>query len=60
MLPDPDPLLPSEFEVPTSIACRSRIKNRPKLTLKDKVNILHRVIIEKHFEKDVAKEFRIS
>ena len=57
---DTDPISPSEYKEPTSINCRRKGKHRPKLTVKDKIDIVHRSIIKNHFEKDIAKEFRIT
>ena len=56
----PNEIKPSEFKEPTGILKRRKGKHRPKLTAREKVRIVHRVIHQHHFEKDVAKEYRIS
>ena len=51
---------PSEYKVPTSIASRKKGKHRAKVTLREKILMIHRVINQYHSVKEVAKEFRIS
>lgn len=48
------------FIEPTSVATRKRLKKRQKVSGTEILNIAHRVLVEKHFMKDVAKEFRIT
>ena len=57
---NPNEIKPSEYREPVSIACRKKGKRRPKITLREKILIIHRVINQYHSEKEVEKEFRIS
>jgi len=51
---------PKEYIEPTDIVYRKKGKRRPKLTVKEKIMIVYKVIHEYHSEKEVAKEFRIT
>ena len=53
-------IYPNEYIEPTDPNSRKRGKRRPKLSLSEKIGVVHRVIINNHMVKDVAKEFRIS
>ena len=57
---DPYDIQPKEYIEPTDIVCRKKGKGRPKLTVREKIKIVHKVICEHHSEKEVAKEHRIS
>jgi len=48
------------FIEPTTGVMRKRSKKRQKVSDTEILNIAHRVLVEKHFMKDVAKEFRIT
>ena len=39
---------------------RKKSKKRGPLSVADKINIVHRVLIEHELYKDVAKEFRVG
>ena len=39
---------------------RRKIKNRGPLKVKDKIEIVYKVLIANELQKDVAKEYRIS
>ena len=45
---NPNEIKPSEYKVPTSIACRRRGKHRPRVSLREKILIIHRVINQHH------------
>ncbi len=45
---NPNEIKPSEYKEPVSIATRKRIKRRPKVTLREKIQIIHRVINQHH------------
>jgi len=57
---NPNEIKPSEYKEPISIACRKKGKHRAKVTLREKILMIHRVINQYHSEKEVAKEFRVS
>ena len=50
----------AECKEPASVDSRRRGKNRPKLSVKEKIEIIYKVICKELPEKDVAKEFRVS
>jgi hypothetical protein len=49
-----------ELKVDTPLGTQRRLKQRAKLSLQDKLQILKRVVIDKEMEAEVAKEFRTS
>jgi len=51
---------PKEYIKLTDIVHRKKSKRRPKLTIKEKIMIVHKVIHEHHSEMEVAKEYRIT
>ena len=48
-----------DFEVDTPCRLRKKGKRRAKISLGDKVEIVHQVLVEHQKMADVAKEFRI-
>ena len=57
---NPNEVSPAEYIEPTSIASRKKGKHRKKLTVTDKINIVHRIMNLYHPAREVAKELRIS
>ena len=55
-----NPIKGSEYIVPVSPSCRRRGSKRAKLTVGQKIKIVHKVIHWKVLVQDVAKEFRIT
>ena len=51
---------PSEYIDPTNPLARKRGRKRSKLTTRDKIQIVHKVLCQHHTVKEVAKEYRIS
>ena len=54
MLSQPD------FKEPVPIGMRRRSRRRAVLSVDEKINIVHKVLVEFEYQKDVAKEYRIS
>ena len=50
----------NDYIEPTPYLHRRKLKKRPKLTISEQVAIAHRVFIDKEYQKDVAREFRVS
>jgi len=48
------------FIVPTPCTLRKRSKKREKVSGTEILNIAHRVLVEKHYMREVAQEYRIS
>ena len=44
----------------TPLNSRHRGRRRPALTVAEKIEIVHKVIVEYEYQQDVAKEFRVS
>ena len=49
-----------DIKEPVSPATRHRSKKRAALTVSEKINIVHKVFVEKEMHAAVAKEFRVS
>ena len=49
-----------DFDDDTAPGSRHRSRKSKPLTLHDKLAIVHKVLVEKEMQKDVAKEMRIS
>ena len=50
----------SAFIEPTSIDRRKRSRKGSKLSLTEKVQIVHQAVVQKLLHKDIAKEHRIT
>ena len=59
-LSNPNEIRPAEYKEHVSAASRKKGKHRPKVTLREKIEMVHKVINQYHSVKEVAKEFRIS
>ena len=57
-LDTPESLPDFKMEVP--IGCRKRRRRRGTLTLANKVDIAHQVLVQLHMQKEVAKQYRVS
>ena len=57
---NPNEIRPSEYKAPISIASRKKMKHRAKVSLREKILIIHRVVNQLHPQKEEAKEFRVS
>ena len=54
------PLSLPDFKVDTPVGSRKRRLRRGMLTVKDKIDICHRVLIAFEHHKDLAKQYRVS
>ena len=55
-----NPVTTNDFKDPIAPGLRRRQKSRAKVTFEEKLAIAHRVLVEHEFQKDVAKEYRVS
>ena len=49
-----------DFKEPVAPGLRKKGKKAQSLTLNDKVQVAHKVIVEHHLQQEVAKEYRVS
>lgn len=49
-----------DFKEPIPIDMRKKSNKRGPLTVADKINIVHKVLIEHELYKDVAREYRVG
>lgn len=51
---------PDDFDQPTPVGLRRRTGKRPPMGVTEKIQVVYQVLVEKEFQKDVAREHRIS
>ncbi len=49
-----------DYKEPVPINLKRRIKRKKILSLKEKVQLVHKVLVQHQFLKDVAKEYHIT
>jgi len=49
-----------DYKEKPSPACYKRVKHNPKISHSQIISVAHKVLVEGQFQKDVAREFRIT